>query len=235
MKALSSQDLLELWERGARLYPLDQGLLALRVALPEVKSETLAGWPLGKRNRALLEWHSFCFSSRLQAWAECASCGEKMEFDMDARDLLITFGTPAREDETVEVNGRTFRLPSSRDLAEAMKEAGAVQGAIRLLQTCCIGQPPAGWTEEDIQIVGEKLASADPAAELLLSLVCPVCGETREEVLDPVTFVWAELGARAKRLLRDIHTLASAYGWTERDILSLSDFRRSQYVEMIHA
>ena len=60
---------LELWERGARLYPLDQGLLALRVALPEVKSETLAGWPLGKRNRALLEWHSFCFSSRLQAWA----------------------------------------------------------------------------------------------------------------------------------------------------------------------
>jgi len=37
------------------------------------------------------------------------------------------------------------------------------------------------------------------------------------------------LSARARRLLRDVHELARAYGWSERDILELSLTRRLAY------
>ena len=31
----------------------------------------------------------------------------------------------------------------------------------------------------------------------------------------------------------EVHTLASVYGWTEREILSLSEPRRAFYLEMV--
>src|ERR1700693_234127 len=88
MRALSSFDALVLWESGAGLHPLDRALLALCAALPDTPQDTLADWPLGRRNRALFELHRYCFGSRLAAWAACMSCQEKMEFVVDSRDLM---------------------------------------------------------------------------------------------------------------------------------------------------
>jgi hypothetical protein len=42
-----------------------------------------------------------------------------------------------------------------------------------------------------------------------------------------------ELNAAATRLLHDVHTLASAYGWSEGDILAMSEARRARYVAMV--
>lgn len=236
MRALSSPDLLALWERGSRLHPLDQGLLALRAALPGDQGTTVADWPLGRRNRALLELHSACFGPRLHAWAACEHCGEKMEFEVEVHTLLATGGDAPDDEQTVSVDGQTFRLPNSRDLAEAAREDDAARGAFRLLQRCHIGvDAVAGWTEEDVDVVGDRFAKADPMAELRLSLACPLCGEVQEETFDPVTFLWSELQAVARRTLLEVHTLASAYGWTEREILGLSDLRRSLYLQMVQA
>ncbi len=41
--------------------------------------------------------------------------------------------------------------------------------------------------------------------------------------------------ARAKRLLSEVHALASAYGWSEREILGLSVARREFYLGMVRA
>jgi len=38
-----------------------------------------------------------------------------------------------------------------------------------------------------------------------------------------------------RRLLVEVHALASAYGWSEQEILSLSDARRRLYLEMVQA
>jgi hypothetical protein len=50
---------------------------------------------------------------------------------------------------------------------------------------------------------------------------------------DIAAYLWQEVDARARRALRDTHTLARAYGWREADILAMSDFRRQQYLEMV--
>jgi hypothetical protein len=91
------------------------------------------------------------------------------------------------------------------------------------------------WSEEEIEAVGERMAAADPLAEILLRFDCPSCGASFDESLDLTSFLWAEMEGRAKRMLLEVHTLASAYGWSEAEILSLSPARREVYLEMARA
>jgi len=219
------------------LHPVDKALLALGAALPEVSHEGLADWPLGRRNSALAKLHCSCFGSSLRGWTFCPQCEEKMEFEMDGRVLVKEEAeekpSPA---ETIVVKGHSFRLPTSRDLAEAARETDCRTAAIRLIERCLVGTGESpGWSEEDLEEVGERMALADPMAETRLALHCPACGNKWNETLDIASFLWAEIEARAKRLLWEIHTFASAYGWTEAEILSLSETRRSFYLEMVRA
>ncbi len=237
MRALSSADFLGLWERGIRLHPLDRGLLALSAALPEVPHENLADWPLGRRNSALINLHSSTFGPSLRGWTCCPHCEEKMEFEMDGQALVKQRddGDPATG-ETIEVKGRQFRLPTSRDLAQAAAETDSRAAAIRLIERCHIGNPESGgWSADDLEEVGEHMALADPMAETRLALHCPACGNEWNETLDIASFLWAEIEARAKRLLWEIHIFASTYGWTEAEILCLSETRRALYLEMVRA
>jgi hypothetical protein len=69
-------------------------------------------------------------------------------------------------------------------------------------------------------------------AETRVAIECPKCCNRWDEALDIAVFLWAEIDAQARRLLRDVHVLGSAYGWSEADILSLGERRRALYVEM---
>jgi hypothetical protein len=231
MRALSSADLLDLWERGWRLHPLDRGLLTLHAAFPEASYDSLADWPLGRRNRAMAELRRACVGPGLLGWVSCGQCGERLEFEMDSRKLLDTGLEPL---ESVSVRGRSFRLPTSRDLARAAREPDPEKAAIRVLESCCMeGAEDQEWSEIDLEEVGESMALADPLAETRLLMRCSQCGHQWDETLDLAAFFWSEIEASAKRLLLEVHTLASAYGWTESEILSLSEPRRARYLEMV--
>jgi hypothetical protein len=235
MRALSNADVLNVWERGSGLHALDQSLLALGAALPEIPYQSLADWPLGRRNRALAALRCCTFGPRLQGWFACGHCGEKLEFEMDGRALAGDEDPEAvSTHEPIVVRGHSFRIPTTRDLAKAARETNARLAALRLMESCRIdaGETPA-WSEEDLEEVGQSMALADPMAEIRLTLHCPSCGHEGNETLDIATFLWAEIESRAKRLLLEIHYLASAYGWTEKEILALSDSRRALYLEMV--
>lgn len=234
MRPLSNLDFLNLWERGLRLHPLDQSLLALAAALPETPYESLADWPLGRRNRALAELRCACFGSSLQGWIPCTQCGEKLEFEMDGRALAREEVNEPSRRQPIVVKGHSFRLPTSRDLARAAHETDPRMAAVRILEACRLdeGELPA-WSDQDIDEAGEQMALADPMAEARLTLNCPTCGSQWEETLDIAAFLWTEIEARAKQLLCETHTLASAYGWTEKEILSMSEPRRALYMEMV--
>ena len=93
---------------------------------------------------------------------------------------------------------------------------------------------PAGPLRPDAAAaVTASLASRDAGAELLIDLTCPACAARWQRVLDVAGFVWTELEARAQRLIGDVHALASAYGWTEGEVLALGDARRAAYLAMV--
>jgi|SRR6185437_7195347 len=239
MRSLTNSDLITLWERGSGMHPLDRGLLVLNTAFPDSRVQ-VADWILGQRNQALLELHCSLFGARLQAWAVCESCGEKMEFTLNARGFLQQ-SNAAGEDATVEFNGQTFRLPTSRDLAAASRQADVEQAAMKLIELCSRNAGGSHrsnvkqWTSEDLEQVGDKMALADPLAEIRLAIACPACESESVETVDVTSFLWAKIEGCAKRLLWEVHTIASAYGWTESEVLALGPTRRARYVEMAQA
>src|SRR5271156_4811898 len=99
MRILSSSDCLDLWEQGTGLHPLDQGLLALSAALPDMSQDSLPDWPLGRRNMALAQLRCSSFGRRLQGWTACGACGEKLEVEVDGRLLASGF---TQEGQTLE-------------------------------------------------------------------------------------------------------------------------------------
>lgn len=233
MRPLSNADCLDLWERGLRLHPLDRGLLALGAALPQTSYDALADWSLGCRNRALAELQCACFGRNLQGQISCPGCGEDLEFQMDAQALLKK---DAELPSSVFVGGNAFRLPTTRDLAQAARESDARLGVLKLVELCRTDSGKASdWPEEDLEEIGEKMSAADPLAEIRLTFGCAKCGHEWQENLDLTAFLWMEIEARSKRLLVEVHTLAAAYGWTEQETLSLSEARRTIYLEMARA
>lgn len=236
MRALSNFELLAIWEKGSALHPLDRGLLLLAAALPEVPLAEIADWPLGRRARELFAVHRKWLGSSLSARARCSRCDEQMELELDCGQLMPPQATPDQQ-PTVVFRGEAYRVPTSRDVAFALAADNSGQMApVRLLERCRLApHQPRNWSEEDIAEIGELMAQADPGAETRISFRCVICGHEQEDVVEVAAFLWAEMVAQAKRLLREVHTLASAYGWSEAQVLSLGAARRMFYLEMVEA
>lgn len=232
--ALHDSEFLELWERGMHLHPLDQALLVLS-ATHGIPEKELADWSLGRRNKALAELRCSCFGPNLQAWVSCPRCEERLEFEFDVPALIRSDPNGDHSsNEQVVINGHCFRLPTSRDLARVSAASDPRAAAVDLLEGCHVDKEASNvWSDVDLYEIGERLATADPMAEIRFKLSCPTCGNEWDEPLNLACVLWSEIEARAKRVLLDIHALASAYGWTEKEVLSLSSNRRMLYLEMV--
>lgn len=90
-----------------------------------------------------------------------------------------------------------------------------------------------GLPADVVAALAAELARRDPQAELLVALSCPTCDGGWEAELDVPAFVSMELHGWARRLLHEVHLLASAYGWSEPEILRLSPARRRTYLELV--
>ena len=101
-----------------------------------------------------------------------------------------------------------------------------------------VGGEPAGADRLSPDLVaeaGRRLADADPQTDVRFALACPACGFDWSAPFDVVAFLWAEIDVWANRLLGDVHVLASAYGWSEPDVLAVSPARRRSYLQMVCA
>ena len=233
MRPLSNSAVLDLWERGSGLHPLDQGLLILNWALPGLDLSSLADSSLGTRNRLLIDLHCSFFGPVLEGWSACIACDEKMEMAIDCRELVRDVAETS-SDTIIQFQGQRFRLPTSRDLAEAVQAGDSNAAALCLIQRCNLNpESVSDWSPADVEQIGEAMAAADPLAEMKIVLRCPACGHQFTEILEIASFIWSKIEARVKRVIWEIHLLASAYGWSEEQILGLTPARRSAYLEML--
>jgi len=169
--------------------------------------------------------------------SECPECAERVEFPIDTASLRHREKV-AETAQEIEVNGNCvrFRLPTSRDLADAVAAPDQPLGIRRLIERCVI-EPrlPEGLPDDFVEALSNAIEKADPQAEIIISLGCPNCGKRWELLFDIAHFFWNEIAAQAQRLVHEIDALARAYGWTEREILSLPAQRRRTYLEMLAA
>jgi hypothetical protein len=247
MRSLSAAEMLHVWERGQARPAAERALALLAAACPEETPDDLAGLPVGRRDARLMVLREWTFGPRLASVAACPACGDRLEISAGVADLLVPVEEPAPERLELEVGEHrlTLRLPDSRDLAalaaraapNTLDEAGDLPALRRLLLGRCLlaasNGPPDDLPDEVVEAAAARLAEADPQADVRLSLSCPACGHAWLAVFDIATFFWQEIEAWALRTLREVHTLALAYGWREPDILALSPWRRQIYLQMV--
>ena len=238
MPGLSAAEMLDLWERTARLPPVDRAVALAVAAEPTSNVESISRLPVGRRDARLLRLRTDLAGDILDAIAACPACAEQVEFAVDAQ-TLSALGIDAVAASPLEIDGYrvAWRPPDSRDVAAAAA-AGSAEEAEQVLLTRCVtvaagpgGDLPAEALPERIrEAVSSAMAAADPLAELLVGLSCPACDMAFEAELDIASFVWAEVNGRAHRVLREVAALARAFGWTEDQTLALTDERRASYL-----
>jgi uncharacterized protein (UPF0212 family) len=242
MDTIFAPDLLDAWERGRNALPGERGLLLLSVAKPEVPVHELAATSVGRRDAALLALRERAFGPRMTGLASCPRCSESLEMEFSVADIVVR--TPADVPATLSLAEGAyrveFRLPTAEDMV-ALARANPRQASEQVLLERCIleaweadvPRTAVDLPDEVLEAVAASMAEADPQAEVELSLTCPACGSRWQALFDIVSFLWREIDAWAARILREVHTLASVYGWSERDILALSPQRRQYYLELM--
>lgn len=234
MRTLADADVLALWERGAALRPLDRKLLLCSWAREDLAPADLADLPLGVVNAALVRLRGWTFGAHIEAQVDCERCAERLEVTLDA-NALEEVANVAEARAEIEVDGFRFRAPNTRDLA-AVADAPTVEAAASaLLSRCCVeGPPDTGMpTSAILPKVEEALERVDPAADFELALTCEACGYSWRASLDLAALLWSEITARARTVLTEVHQLAAAFGWSERDILGMSPARRAAYLQRV--
>lgn len=247
--ASGAATLLDTWETALALPPVWRALHLLLWFRRDLDRAALEAMSVGARNRELLALRRRLFGEEIAALATCPQCGETLDLQMLTGDLLQA------EEAVAQSNGPTLPGGDWRDLA-----IGSVDEPIRwrplrtgdLLATAYIADadamrvalldrcietpatlPAAALSAETLSSIVAGMAAADPHAEMRLELSCPACANAWLAPIDIVTFLWREIDDWANRTLREVHRLASAYGWTQDEILALTARRRAFYLELI--
>jgi hypothetical protein len=234
LRPLSTQELLDAWERGGPGSPPERALVLLESGGAD---DDVAALPIGRRDAALLDLRELTFGASCEAVVDCSECGEPLELAFGLADLRVDAPEPP-ESLTVSAGGREvrFRLADTRDLLASVAPSDVDGSRRRLLERCVLEPGGAeGLDAEQASTVAEAMAAADPQADVELDLECPACGARRRETFDIASFMWSEVEALAARLLGEVHQLALAYGWREPDVLALTPGRRRYYLEAIGA
>ncbi len=240
MHAPNDADLLSAWERGRSQSPVLRSLLLLATAAAE-ETSTLAAWPLGKRDSRLLDLRSIIFGRRLTSVTNCPQCDSRLELDFSVDEIRAPFAEGAEDDFTVDSEqGVVYRLRLRPLSSDDLLAVAADPQPRALLARCTLAahgddtpQDVAALPDDVASAVEARLAELDPQADVRLALRCADCAHAWTTTFDIGAFLWQEIDAWAQRLLREIHILASAYGWREPDILALSETRRRAYLELV--
>jgi len=242
MQTVSASQLIGVWEQSLLQQPVDRALTFLAAACPGIPLDVLAGFSVGRRDACLLGLRERTFGQQIAGLVNCQSCGETLQLNFTTADLRAEPPVEAPGEVSLRVSGYEvqFRLPNSKDLMAVARVEDIRAKRQSLLERCVLSAAQDGEERCSAQLplevqqgVVEAMAENDPQADVKLALTCPGCKHQWEAAFDIASFFWRELNAWANRLLREVHTLAYAYGWYEADILAMNPNRRRLYIEMV--
>jgi hypothetical protein len=242
MRPLTAAQLLDAWEQGLSEPACRRALPLLAAASSDTSTESVAVLSIGERDRWLLVLREWTFGPQLASVASCSECSERLEWTVDTADLWMAKQAELPGELSLEVDDYrvSFRVPNSLDLAAIAGCAEAETARRSLLERCISAVQLEGddisssdLPDPVVNAVINRMGEADPHADMQVELACPVCGHCWRALFDIESFFWSEINAWAQRILSEVHTLARAYGWREKDILNLSPWRRQFYLGLV--
>jgi len=241
MHALSEQQLMNIWEQGQNQSPAERALTLLAASTGRTRDD-LAMLTVGQRDNELLALREQIFGSKLLGLLRCPNCNELLELALDVSNLMLI---PSKDaSETICLNAGDhelyFRVPNSQDLIELQWDQDLSSARKALLKRCVLTAKRNGMRistdglpSEVINLIAARMAEADSQGDLQISVCCLSCNHFWQVLFDIVSFLWNEVHAWGQSTMREVHILASAYNWSEDQILAISPWRRRLYISMV--
>ena len=187
----------------------------------------VASLSIGAHDRLLAAVFDTLYGDRIEARTQCRACAQPLEISLSLVELVdappdveVVLTGPDREGIFTLPDGRRIRPPTVADLDRAVQS-----GDPDLLRRCCV---VAGDPDVAVEILEAALETAAPTLARDVAAACPHCGVAHTVRFDLAAFLVASLARERPFLLRELHLLARAYGWSKTEILSLSrDDRRA--------
>jgi hypothetical protein len=168
----------------------------------------------------------------------CSECREPFHVPLDlARLPVYPAGGGNTSADVITTAGRVrVRVPTGADqirIAQADDDAAAA----RLLVALCVAPAdgpsrngtPAQFSAEDLVAIDAALDELAPNLPWAAEAPCPECGHVNVIPID----VAGWLTRLADGPTADVHEIATAYGWSEREILALTRTQRLKYLALI--
>lgn len=196
-------------------------LLERLIAAP-ARADALAA---SDRDALLAALHRQLWGDRLVSSLRCPACEAMydLSFELSALQRQLAQHMPAHEVTAARslrtADGRCWQLPTADDEAQAAN-LGLAQGRAQLAAASTAALPAA-----QAALALEALA---PLLDVDLDTTCAECGQAQLARFDLQSYVLQRLLDERESLLVELHQLASGYGWSLHDILSLPrSLRRS--------
>lgn len=223
---------------------------------PAARAEAAWNLPLGRRIARLLRIVALSAESdalALTLRCPCAECAQAFEITLSFAQLLDSSPGETSGAEILQFplgeSALALRLPTGRDQAAWQKHTyGTAREATEsIVRSLLVASPRSGTgvppvISEDPAVTPEQLAplaaaleEADPLVAFQVSTRCPNCERAVEIPVDLEQVALQRLAALRRSLLREIHALASRYGWNEEQILAIAPARRAEYLRLIDA
>lgn len=198
---------------------------------------------VAERDRLMGAVYSEVFGPRVLASRVCTACGEPYDFDFLIADVEAELAGQPRPEEVdhldsagraVLTSGHRLRPPTLADEA-AVADLPLEDAEAALLSRCVEAPEAGGGGELDRDVAERVLEWLSPITDLDLVGTCPECGATETTRFSIEHYVLRALAAERRQLLREVHMIATAYGWAHDAILRLARDDRRQLAALVEA
>ncbi len=170
--------------------------------------------------------------------ASCQACAARYDLQLDLAELPLKPAGESFPEVHVETSlgRRRFEAPNGVHELALARLALTGEAARRQLTALCglddDCRAAAGrYSMDDLERIDAVLERLSPEAVDTIESTCPTCGAHTFARVDPLEFAFPARDS----ILREVHLLAGAYHWSEREILSLPSDRRRHYLGLIRA
>jgi hypothetical protein len=191
---------------------------------------------LSDRDRLLLALYRQLYGDRVEGAVECAACGASFQLAFTLTEIhgglepVAGAARPETDGTFALADGRRFRLPTAEDRI-AVFGMDPAQAADVLAARCVI----VGDASSDRESLEDAMAQAGPVLDVDLDARCAECGADQSFRFGLSAHLLGALAAEKPCLAREIHAIATAYGWGLDEILGLPREERRRFVRLIEA
>ncbi len=193
----------------------------------------------GDRDFLVLQLRRLTLGNEFHVVFPCTACSNKMDVLFDADTVPVTVRPQTRAEYSIQL-GLTgcsgpkvrFRLPCGAD-QEAVVHLEPERAADMLLDRCVLDNGARSFSIAQREAIADAMEEFAPQVDLELDLVCPDCGNRFLAPFDTTAFFLNEMRISGGQLLREIHSLAFYYHWSQSEILGLRRDRRRTYLGLL--